>query len=57
MAQTGRDRQAATQALISGNPQGRLIQPAEIAESVQFLCGDQAAAINGQTIALSGGEI
>ena len=57
MAQTGRDRQAATQALISSNPQGRLIQPAEIAESVQFLCGDQAAAINGQTIALSGGEI
>ena len=57
MAQTGRDKQAATQALIAGNPQGRLIQPAEIANTVAFLCGDQAAAINGQAISLSGGEI
>lgn len=57
MTQTGRDQQATTQALIAGNPQGRLIQPAEIADTVAFLCGDQAAAINGQAISLSGGEI
>jgi enoyl-[acyl-carrier-protein] reductase (NADH) len=30
---------------------------AEIANTVAFLCGDQAAAINGQAISLSGGEI
>jgi NAD(P)-dependent dehydrogenase (short-subunit alcohol dehydrogenase family) len=57
MSQTGRDHDAAVTALTAGNPQGRLITPLEVAHTVGFLCSDQAASINGQAIALSGGEV
>ncbi len=56
MAKTGRDRQQAVAALTAGNPQGRLIRPKEVADTVAWLCGDGAAAINGQAITVSGGE-
>ena len=36
------------------NPQGRLIQPAEVADTVAWLVG--AAGVNGQAIAVCGGE-
>lgn len=39
------------------NPQGRLIAPSEVAAAALWLCSPQAAAINGQSISLSGGEI
>jgi len=42
--------------LVSGNPQGRFIQPQEIADMVVWLCGAGSAAITGQTISVSGGE-
>jgi NAD(P)-dependent dehydrogenase (short-subunit alcohol dehydrogenase family) len=38
------------------NPQGRFIQPEEIAETVLWLCSDGAASVTGQAISLSGGE-
>jgi NAD(P)-dependent dehydrogenase (short-subunit alcohol dehydrogenase family) len=53
---TRRSEAEARAALIAGNPQGRLIQPAEVAEAVVWLCGDAAASITGQTISISGGE-
>jgi acetoacetyl-CoA reductase len=35
-------------------PSGRLVEPDEIAAAVAFLAGDEAAQINGQTIAVDG---
>jgi NAD(P)-dependent dehydrogenase (short-subunit alcohol dehydrogenase family) len=36
-------------------PSGRLIEPREIAAAVAFLAGEEAAQVNGQTIAVDGG--
>jgi NAD(P)-dependent dehydrogenase (short-subunit alcohol dehydrogenase family) len=53
---TGRSRDSARGDLARSNPQGRLIQPDEVAETVLWLCSPAARAINGQAIAISGGE-
>ena len=42
--------------LAAGNPQGRLISPAEVADVVLWLCGSERASITGQAISVSGGE-
>lgn len=55
MAKTGRSADEARASLVSGNPQGRFIQPDEVADAVLWLCGDGAKSVNGQAIALSGG--
>ena len=57
MRKTGRSRDAAIAELTKHNPQGRLVTPAEIADTVLWLCGDGAGAITGQAIAVAGGEI
>jgi NAD(P)-dependent dehydrogenase (short-subunit alcohol dehydrogenase family) len=54
---TGMDRKQALAELVRGNPQGRLIQPAEIAETVLWLCNPNSASITGQAIAVAGGEV
>lgn len=56
-AKTGMSLQEARKALSSNNPQGRFIQPEEIAQTVLWLCGDNSGSITGQAIAVSGGEI
>ena len=56
VAKTGRSREEAAQALASGNPQGRFVRPEEVASAVLWLCGEGAGAVNGQAIAVSGGE-
>lgn len=53
---TGRSRAEAEASLRDVNPQGRFIQPDEIAETVIWLCSDAAASLTGQAISLSGGE-
>ncbi|WP_192178061.1 SDR family NAD(P)-dependent oxidoreductase [Mesorhizobium amorphae] len=53
---TGRSVEDARTSLSSTNPQGRFIQPEEVAAAVLWLCGDAAASITGQTISISGGE-
>ncbi|MBZ9744043.1 SDR family oxidoreductase [Mesorhizobium sp. CO1-1-7] len=53
---TGRSSEQARAGLASTNPQGRFIQPREIAEAVLWLCGDAAQSITGQAISISGGE-
>lgn len=53
---TGRSREEAVAALVAGNPQGRLIAPGEVAGAALWLCSEAAAAVNGQAIAISGGE-
>jgi 3-hydroxybutyrate dehydrogenase len=57
MRKTGRSRDEALAELARHNPQGRLVTPAEVADTVLWLCGDGASAITGQAIAVAGGEI
>jgi 3-hydroxybutyrate dehydrogenase len=57
MKKTGRDRVQAITELTKHNPQGRLVSPAEVADTVLWLCGEGAGAITGQAIAVAGGEI
>lgn len=53
---TGRSADEARAALTATNPQGRLIQPQEVADTVLWLCGAEAGSITGQSISVSGGE-
>jgi NAD(P)-dependent dehydrogenase (short-subunit alcohol dehydrogenase family) len=57
MKKTGRSREQAVAELAKHNPQGRLVSPAEVADAVLWLCGEGAAAITGQAIAVAGGEV
>jgi 3-hydroxybutyrate dehydrogenase len=57
MKKTGRDRATAVAELTRHNPQGRLVLPSEVADTVLWLCGEGAGAITGQAIAVAGGEI
>jgi 3-hydroxybutyrate dehydrogenase len=57
MKKTGRSREQAIAELSKHNPQGRLVTPKEVADTVRWLCGEGAAAITGQAIAVAGGEI
>ncbi len=56
VAKTGQSEDQARQALATRNPQQRLVQPAEVAQSVVWLCAPGSEAINGQAIAIDGGE-
>src|SRR5258708_32806225 len=56
MKKTGRSHEQAVAELSRHNPQGRLVTPAEVADTVLWLCGERAGAITGQTIAVAGGE-
>ena len=55
-AKTGRAADDVTREFLKGNPQGRLIATAEVADAILWLSGDLAAAVNGQAIAIDGGE-
>ncbi len=57
MKKTGRSREQAVAELSKHNPQGRLVTPAEVADTVLWLCGEGAGAISGQAIAVAGGEV
>jgi NAD(P)-dependent dehydrogenase (short-subunit alcohol dehydrogenase family) len=54
---TGRSEAEARAELIKTNPQGRLVQPDEVAATVAFLCLPDAASITGQAVVLAGGEV
>lgn len=54
---TGMDRNAVLAELVAHNPQGRLIQPCEVGETVAWLCMPGSASITGQSILVAGGEI
>ena len=53
---TGRSREEASSALTKHNPQGRLIEPSEVTAAALWLCGKGSESVNGQAIAISGGE-
>lgn len=51
------DADAARDSLVRFNPQGRLIEPREVASAIVWLCGDGAASTNGAALPITGGEI
>lgn len=57
MQTTGRSQEQAIAEFVKGNPQQRLVQPQEVANTVLWLCSPGAAAITGQAISVSGGEV
>ena len=57
VAKTGRTHEQALAQLVSHNPQGRLIAPAEVAEIVGWLCLPSSGSITGQSIMIDGGEV
>ncbi|MGO4570869.1 SDR family NAD(P)-dependent oxidoreductase [Microvirga sp. 2TAF3] len=57
VAKTNRSREEALGEFVKHNPQGRLIDPAEVADAVLWLCGEGARSVTGQAIVVAGGEI
>jgi NAD(P)-dependent dehydrogenase (short-subunit alcohol dehydrogenase family) len=57
VAQTGMSAEAARGELVKSNPQGRLVDPAEVASAVAWLCLPESAAVTGQSIVVAGGEV
>lgn len=56
VAKTGRSEAEARAELARHNPQRRLVRPEEVAAAVLMLCMPGAGAINGQAVAVDGGE-
>ena len=57
VAKTGRTREEAISQLTTANPQRRLVTPGEVADCVLWLASPGAGSINGQAIAVAGGEV
>ncbi len=55
--ETGRTADEARAALAGRNPQKRLIEPAEVAAAVAWLCLPESKSVTGQAIAVAGGEV
>lgn len=55
-SKTGRSVDEAKASFARSNPMGRLIKPTEVAAAALWLASDGAAAVNGQAIAIDGGE-
>ena len=54
---TGKSESEARAALTTRNPQGRMVQPAEVANAVRWLCLPGTESVTGQAISVSGGEV
>ena len=57
MRKTGRSEAEARATLIATNPQGRLVEADEVADTVLWLCRPGAESITGQSIVLAGGGV
>ena len=55
VASTGRTREEALAELVKSNPQGRLVEPEEVADTIIWLCRQRS--MNGQAVAVAGGEV
>ncbi|HET8691852.1 MAG TPA: SDR family NAD(P)-dependent oxidoreductase [Steroidobacteraceae bacterium] len=54
---TARSEAEARETLVSFNPQQRLVRPEEVANAVLWLCLPGSESMNGQSLALAGGEV
>jgi NAD(P)-dependent dehydrogenase (short-subunit alcohol dehydrogenase family) len=54
---TGRSEEEALALMLGPMPQGRLIEPAEVAHAVLSLCDRGARGVNGQSIVIDGGGL
>jgi NAD(P)-dependent dehydrogenase (short-subunit alcohol dehydrogenase family) len=54
---TARSEAEARETLVSTNPQQRLVTPGEVANAVLWLCSPGSESMNGQSIAVAGGEV
>lgn len=57
VAKTGRSAEEARAEFVKSNPQGKLVQPEQVADAVAWLCGEGASAVTGQSISVAGGEV
>lgn len=57
VAKTGQREDKILHEMVRHNPQGRLIRPEEVADTVGWLCGPDAQSVSGQAIAIAGGEV
>jgi NAD(P)-dependent dehydrogenase (short-subunit alcohol dehydrogenase family) len=57
VAKTGRSEVEARLALAKVNPMQRLVTPQEVADAILWLASAGASAINGQAVAVAGGEV
>ncbi|MCC8953711.1 SDR family oxidoreductase [Bradyrhizobium sp. Pear77] len=57
VAKTGRSEQEARASLAKVNPMQRLVTPEEVADSILWLASEGASSINGQAVAVAGGEV
>ncbi|GAB4536536.1 MAG: SDR family oxidoreductase [Parvularculaceae bacterium] len=57
MSATGRDRETALAEIVKNNPQGRLVEPEEVAAAALWLCLEESRPVTGQTVSIAGGEI
>jgi len=55
VAKTGRPAEEARRRIVEANPQGRLIEPEEVAFWALALCDERARGVNGQAIGIDGG--
>jgi NAD(P)-dependent dehydrogenase (short-subunit alcohol dehydrogenase family) len=57
VAKTGRTPEDVLKELVAGNPQGRLVQPWEVAETIAWLALPSSGAITGLAVPIAGGEV
>ena len=57
LVKSGKDTKGAREALAKGSPEGRLISPDEVAETVLWLCSPAASQIAGRAIVVPGREM
>lgn len=57
VAKTGRSADDARRELAKNNPQGRLIDPQEVADAALWLASPTAQSITGQALPIAGGEV
>lgn len=57
VARTGRDEEKARSMFAASSPQGRVLEPEEVAAAVAWLCLPSSASMHGQSIPVCGGEV